>query len=458
MKPTGVQTLAKWGDGEIIGNSARVVRGVRIDSREAIIGDMFVCIIGEKNNGHKFIEYAYDNGCRCFLVSQDVKPLEDATYIKVKDTYQAFLTMSEEYLKQFRIRKIAVTGSVGKTTTKMLTATVFGSRFNTITTKKNLNTDLGLALTCFDVDDRTEAAVFEMGMDKPGEIAGYVSRVKPELGIITNVGISHLERLGTRDAIADAKLEIVNEFDETNILVVNSASDYLKTKQEIRDRAKNKAQFRIVSVGQDLEITDIKSKLGGITFKLNDVDFDLPLIGEHNAIDAALAAAAGMQFGISLEKAAKALKDVEATEKRLNVENFSDIILIDDSYNASPDSVKAGIAAIASVKARRRIVVLGDMLEFGSESENGHISVGECVAKSNMDILIAVGENKELYKKGLESVENTPCKFMEFETLEQAKYGVAKILRADDAVIVKGSNSTRVSEIAQFIREKYHDK
>ncbi|MDO5331570.1 MAG: UDP-N-acetylmuramoyl-tripeptide--D-alanyl-D-alanine ligase [Bacillota bacterium] len=457
MKPTSVHALAEWSNGTIIGSRVNVVMGVKIDSREATLGDMFVCVVGEKNNGHKFIQSAYNNGCRCFLISQDVNELKGASYIKVDDTVAAFCKMSEEYLKQFKIRKIAVTGSVGKTTTKMLTATVFASRYNTITTKKNLNTDLGLAMTCFDVDDKTEAAVFEMGMDKPGEIAGYVSRVKPELGIITNVGISHLERLGTRDAIADAKLEIVNEFDETNILVVNSSSDYLKTKQEIRDRATNKSQYRIVSVGQDLLITDIKNIEGGIMFKINDVDFEIPLIGEHNAIDAALAAAAGMQFGISLQKSASALKSVEATEKRLNVEKISDIILIDDSYNASPDSVKAGIAAIASVKARRRIVVLGDMLELGSESDNGHISVGECVGKSNIDILIAVGNNKGLYKKGLETIENTACKFMEFETLEDTKAGVLKILKADDAVIIKGSNSTKVSEIAQYIRENYHE-
>lgn len=456
MRPTSAKLLSQFCNGYIDGDE-RIVKGVKIDSREVKPDDMFVCIIGETNDGHRFIESAYDNGCRCFLVSKEIEKKEDATYIKVDDTVEAFCTMAEKYLQQFSVRRVAVTGSVGKTTTKMLTASVFGSRYKTICTKKNLNTDLGTALTCFDVDDTTEAVVFEMGMDQAGQIESYVSRVKPELAIITNVGISHLERLKTRDAIADAKLEIVSQFNDSNILVVNSESDYLKTKQEIRERAKNKSQFRIISVGQDITISNIKDSEYGIEFKINDVDFELPLLGKHNAIDAALACAAGMQFGISLEKAAIALKEVSATEKRLKVEKFSDIILIDDSYNASPDSVVAGIAAIASVKAKRRIVVLGDMLELGSEMEGGHISAGRCVGESEIDVFLAVGKNKNLYKKGLELSGNSACSFEGFDTLDEAKEKVLKLLMPGDAVIVKGSNSTKVSEIAQMIRENNHE-
>lgn len=454
MKPTNVNFLANACGGEIIGANNRKIFGVKIDSRESFTGDMFVCIVGENNDGHNYIQSAYENGCRTFLISEDIPTHNDATYIKVKDTYQAFCKMSEEYLKQFEIIKIGVTGSVGKTTTKMLTAAVMGSKYHTIATRKNLNTDLGLALTCFDVDDKTEVAVFEMGMDKPGEIAGYVKRVKPNIAIITNIGVSHLERLGTRDAIADAKLEIVNEFEDTNILIVNSESDYLKTKLEIRERAKNKANFTIISVGQDVKIDNIRNRDYGIKFSVNGTDVHLPLIGKHNAMDAALACAAGMQFGISLEGAAKALEQVKATDKRLKVENLSNIILIDDSYNASPDSVKAGIAAIEAVSARRKIVVLGDMLELGSETENGHIQVGACVSEARIDILVAVGRNKDLYKKGLESVPDNRCIFVGCLSLEEAKEKVLSSLQSGDAVLVKGSNSTKVSEIAQAIREK----
>jgi len=455
MKPISVEDIAKLCDGKVLGVRKQVITRICIDSRSCLPGDLFVCVVGEKDDGHRYIKDAYEKGVRVFMVSNIQFDFNDAAYIYVNNTTEALCKMGEMYLNQYKIRKIGVTGSVGKTTTKMLTAAVLSCKYNTIATRKNLNTDLGVAITCFDVNETTQAAVFEMGMDKPGEIAGYVSRIKPDVAIITNVGISHLEKLGTRDAIADAKMEITSEFTDTNVLIVNSESDYLKTKKEIRERSKNKSNFVIISVGQDLVVSDIVEKgENGISFKINNVRFNLPLIGKHTAIDAALACAAGLQFGIPLEKAAKALAEVSATDKRLKVENISNIILIDDSYNASPDSVVAGIAAVAGVKARRKIVVLGDMLELGSESESGHIQVGQCVAESKIDMLIAFGANKDLYKKGLESVYNNRCSFLGFDKLEDAKNAVLSMVQAGDAVLVKGSNSTNVSEIAQAIREK----
>ncbi|MCQ2553304.1 MAG: UDP-N-acetylmuramoyl-tripeptide--D-alanyl-D-alanine ligase [Clostridia bacterium] len=368
MKPTSASDLAKLCNGKLIGNPDEMVSGMCLDSRECKPGDMYISIIGEKNDGHKFIQCAFDKGVRVFLISKESAVFDGASFILVDDAVRGFCDMGANYVKQFDVKKIAVTGSVGKTTTKMMTTAVFGAAFKTISSRKNYNSDLGVSLTCFDADETTEAIVFEMGMDDKGQIASYVARVKPELAIITNVGISHLERLGSRDNIASAKLEIVNEFNDDCKLVVNGSSDYLKTDEEIRSRATNKSNYKIVNVGRDVVISDLENKgAEGSSFKINDEEFQLPLIGEHNAIDAALACAAGMEFGISLKDAAAALKDVTATDKRLKVENIADIILIDDSYNASPDSVKAGIAAIVGLKAERRLLVLGNMLELGSE-------------------------------------------------------------------------------------------
>ncbi|MCQ2552207.1 MAG: UDP-N-acetylmuramoyl-tripeptide--D-alanyl-D-alanine ligase [Clostridia bacterium] len=459
MRPTGVKFLAAaCEDAIILGNPRRIVKDVKIDSRECKAGDMFVCIKGEKTDGHDYIIAAYNKGCRCFLVTKE-QNIYDATFIVVKDTVKAFCDMAAAYLNEFKLRKVAVTGSVGKTTTKMLTAAVLSSKFRTIATKKNLNTDLGIALTSFDADGSTQAVVFEMGMDKPGEIAGYVKRVHPEVAIITNVGISHLERLGTRDAIADAKLEIVSEFDASNVLIVNSSSDYLKTKEEIRTRAKNKEHFKIVGVGSDMMLENVRAQgTSGIEFNLNGVHFELPLIGEHNAVDAALAASCGIEYGIPLKKAADALRNVSATEKRLKLEDLSGIILIDDSYNASPDSVVAGIAAIGSITAQRKILVLGDMLELGSESVRGHNRVGEAAARLGVNMVVAYGDNKEEYLDGMRSVEGNRCAYMGLNTLDEVKEYVLKIIRKGDAVLVKGSNSTKISEVAELIRKTYHAK
>lgn len=455
MVATKLGFLAKACGGALTGDAQATVYDVKIDSRECLSGDLFVCVVGESKDGHDYINSAYERGCRCFLVSREIE-FEGASFIRVDDTKAAFTKMAEAYLNQFSLRKIAITGSVGKTTTKMLTAAVMQSKYNTISTQKNLNTDLGTCLTAFTVDEKTQAVVFEMGMDKSGEIAGYVSWIKPEVAVITNIGVSHLERLGSRDAIADAKLEIVNEFTDKNVLIVNGDSDYLRTRQEIRDRAKNKSKFQIVSIGKDIELSMIRNDgLDGISFRINDVPFKLPLLGEHNAVDAALAVACGTYYGIPLASAAKALENVIASEKRLQSEKLGGILLIDDSYNASPDSMMAGISALAAVRARRHILILGDMLELGYEDESGHIAVGRFAAENGIDILIAAGNKKDYYRQGISEAENSRCIFIALEDLDAVKNRVKELLRKDDAVLVKGSNSTGISEVAQFIRDNF---
>ena len=361
-------------------------------------------MIGEINNGHNYVKSAYDLGCRAFLVSQDIPELPGSVVIRVDDTMEGFKRMAEAYVAQFNVRKVGVTGSVGKTTTKMLTAAVASAKYKTVCSRKNLNTHLGVCLTCFLADETTQCIVFEMGMDHKGEIEEYVTWVKPEIAIITNVGVSHMERLGSRDAIADAKLEIVLPFTDECTLVVNSRSDYLKTEKEIRERALNKSNFKIVLVGQDIDYKDVKNKgENGIEFYVNNVKFELPLLGEHNALDACLAIAAGLQMGISLEEASAALKNVIATDRRLKAVKIGGIYLLDDS----PDSMKAGISALCGVDAKRRIAVLGDMLELGGADESGHTEVGRFAAESGVDMIIAVGSRKDLYFKGVREAGTT---------------------------------------------------
>ena len=453
MRPCSVRYLADACGGTVTGDSGYLVRDIKIDSRACGDGDLFVCVIGEINDGHNFVRSAYDNGCRAFLVSRDVELPEDAVLIHTDDTMQAFRHMAETYLAQFNVRKIGVTGSVGKTTTKMLTAAVASAKYRTICSQKNLNTHLGVCLTCFLADETTECVVFEMGMDHKGEIEEYIEWTKPEIAIITNIGISHMERLGSRDAIADAKLEIVLQFNDDCVLVVNSRSDYLKTEEEIRARALNKSNFKIVMLGRDIDFRDVRN-LGedGIEFYVGDVKVELPLLGEHNAIDACLAIAAGWQLGISTEEAAEALGKVTATERRLKAAKVGEVYLLDDSYNASPDSMKAGIAALCGVDAKRRIAVLGDMLELGGADEEGHTAVGEYAAEKGVDILIATGKRKEYYFKGVSRSGKTGTSTIGLEDLDSVKDMVLQILRPGDAVLVKGSNSTGLGQVAELIR------
>lgn len=457
-----IKFLAEACGGKIIGSENTFVTGVKIDSRECEAGDMFVCVIGEKNDGHRFAKSAYDLGCRTFLMSdpdaaKDTAALsEDVCICLAEDTQEAFRLMAKAYLDRINPIKIGVTGSVGKTTTKMLTAAVMSAKYNTICTRRNYNTQLGMCLTCFLADEQTRCIVFEMGMDRKNEIAEYVEWVRPDAAIITNVGISHMEKLGSRDAIADAKLEITGKFGKDSVLVVNSASDYLKTEEEIRERSLNKEPYKIVLAGKDICYTNLENNgTEGIRFKINGTDFSLPLLGEHNALDALLAVAMGLQWGIDEAAASGALAGVTQTERRMNVAEAGGILLLDDSYNASPDSMKAAISALSSVSAKRRIAVLSDMLELGDADFEGHLEVGRFAAENNVNILVAVGEKREYYFMGVSESKTSSCNVICLENIESAESIVMDLLKPGDAVLVKGSNSTGVYSIAKKIKESF---
>jgi len=455
MIQTKVKTLCDYCGGILKGNSENIVFDIKIDSREAKTGDMFVCIVGENTDGHKYWKSSYENGCRVFLMSneetaKDAENTGDASVIFVDNTIKAFESMATKYLDNYDILRVAVTGSVGKTTTKMLTAAVLSAKYNTICTQKNLNTDIGLCLTAFLADEQTQAIVFEMGMDARHQIDEYVSFIRPQIALITNVGISHLERLGTRDEIANAKLEITSCFDENCTLIVNKDSDYLKSEEEIRERCTNKSNFKIVFAGSE-SITDIKSGNDGVEFVFDGQAVKLPLLGEHNAVDGSLALSCAKVLGINLADAADRLAKVEATDRRLKVEELPNgVMLLDDSYNASPDSMRAGLKALRSVKSKRRIAVLAPMFELGSEEVEGHLQVGHAVGENKVNILIAIGDLAIYYVEGLNGYGTTNA--ISVEDNEAAMDILDQILKEGDAVLVKGSNGTKVSEVAEYLR------
>ncbi len=466
MKNTWINLLNIFCGGELLGNGKAYVSGVKIDSRLCGAGDLYVAIIGERNDGNRFAPGAYEGGCRAFLLSDReiaeklVSSDPEVSVILCDNTEDALQDMAEGYLAEFGGQRIAVTGSVGKTTTKQLVTAVLSRKYRMICTKKNLNTRIGLCLTVFDIEADTEGAVFEMGMDRKDEIKEYVSWVRPDLAVITNIGVSHLEKLGSRDAIADEKLNVVNGFGELNTLIYNQESDYLRTKEEIK--ARKPGDYDLISVGfkdADITVKDIVNYgEGGIGFTVEgnrQKEFcRLPLVGTHNAIDAALAAAVGLYYGVSLKEAAKAFASVSANDRRMHAESLGGVMLIDDSYNASPDSMKAGISALSGISAQRRIAVLSDMLEIGSAEEQGHVEAGRLAAELGIDVLIAAGKNRDLYRRGAEEA-GGKTEVVCLETPEEAKDALMNIIRKGDAVLVKGSNSTGISTAAEAVRNSF---
>lgn len=465
MRPTSVKFLAEACGGKLLGNTANTVCDVRIDSRELHSGEMFVAVVGDKNDGHNYLQGAYDLGCRVFLVSEEDKALTllekdpQVTLICAPDTAVAFKDMAKAYLEQFNVKKVAVTGSVGKTTTRILTAAVLSEKYKVVSAKKNLNTYLGIAMTAFLADETTEIVVFEMGMDRRHEIETYCDWVFPNTAVITNIGISHLEYLGTRDEIALEKLSITKPLKSDEYLVYQCDGDYLRDDAEMRKFAMGRdfKSFRVGDCGE-LSVTNVVDNVEqGIEFDLN---YDgrtqhcmLPIMGVHNAINASLAAAVGLVYGVSLEEAAAGFAKVESTYRRLDIQVRGGVTIIDDTYNASPLSVIAALDFFKKYNAKRKIVVLGIMRELGSETVKGHLQVGEYLATCGFDLLITIGEEGKYYVEKAKDDKN--LQIVSFEQPSMAEQFIYGQVKPSDAVLLKGSNITGVAEIAARMRQRY---
>ena len=464
MKPVSIDFLASAADVRVLGDRTRQVRGVQIDSREAGEGDLFVCVVGEINDGHDYAGGAYDNGCRVFLMSRQsaadgiLSRDPSVCVLMAGDTRIAFRDMAKAYLDQFDVKKLAITGSVGKTSTRTYAAAVIASRYPTESSQKNLNTHLGLCLTCFRAEENTRVMIFEMGMDRSGEIAEYVDWIRPDIAVITNIGITHLERLGSREAIADAKFEIVRHFGPNNLLIYNADSDYLNEEEIVR---RTGGHFRLFSVGTgencDLQLLNVNTeRAGGIRFTLRTkdiaLDYAMPVLGEHNAIDAALAVAAGLSLNVPMTQAVKALSEVKPNPRRMNAVKLGGVYVIDDTYNASPVSMIAALDVMDQIRAERKIAILADMLELGEMEKEGHLEVGKRIASSSLDVLFAIGPRAKAYADCASVNEN--IRIFYAETLEELEPSINRMLLTGDAVLIKGSNITGVAGLAQRIREK----
>jgi UDP-N-acetylmuramoyl-tripeptide--D-alanyl-D-alanine ligase len=464
MRPVSIDFLASAANARVLGNSNRTVKGVQIDSREAGEDDLFVCVIGDFKDGHDFADGAYENGCRIFLMSEqnaaDAILLRDPSVcvLMAEDTQIAFRDMAKAYLDQFDVKKLAITGSVGKTSTRTYTAAVISSRYPTQSSQKNLNTHLGLCLTCFRAEEDTRVMVFEMGMDRSGEIAEYVDWIRPDTAVITNIGITHLERLGSREAIADAKYEILNHFGPDNLLIYNADSDYLSEEEIVRRTGGNFRRFSVgTKDGVDLQLLNVNTeRAGGIRFTLKTkdiaLDYSMPVLGEHNAIDAALAVAAGLSLNVPMTQAVKALAEVKPNPRRMNAVKLGGVYVIDDTYNASPVSMIAALDVMDQIRAERKIAILADMLELGEMEKEGHLEVGRRIADSTIDVLFAIGTRAKTYADC--AAANERIKVYYAEDLAELEPAIQRMLLTGDAVLIKGSNITGVAELAQRIREK----
>ena len=449
MKTLTLSEAAKAVNGKLVGEGS--FTGVYTDSRKPVKNALFIALEGEKFDGHDFIKNAAEDGAAAVICRK--KTDVSVPVIYVEDTKKALLDLAAYYRSLFDCTVVGLTGSVGKTTTKEMTALVLASKYETVKTQGNLNNDIGMPMTLFNLEETTEAAVIEMGMNHKGEISTLTNVSKPDLAIITNIGVSHIENLGSRENILAAKLEILEGMKKGSALIINGDNDLLSTvKRDDYDIVlfgieNEKCQVRAT----DIEMGDTSSAFN-ILYNGEKYRCTVPVAGIHNIYDALSAFAAGVKAGIEPEKAASAIAQYVPAGMRQKTVVKNGITFIEDCYNASPDSVKAGLNTLSAMSSVRKIAVLGDMLELGDYSETAHRETGAFAAEKNVDALFTYGKaseftSDEAKKQNIKNVYH----FMEQNELAQV---LSDFIKNGDAVLFKASRGMKLENVIQFIYEK----
>ena len=399
------------------------IHAVVTDSRKVEPGCVFVCFPGERVDGHTFAAGAYRNGAAYIIANHPVDGVPEDRTVIVPDSARAMIRMASNYRMLFSPKMIGVTGSVGKTT------------------------DIGVPNTLFRLDNDTRYAVVEMGMDHLGEIERLTRCARPSAGIITMIGVSHLENLGTRENILKAKMEICAGLPDGAPLALNADNDLLPT-ASVPARLRP-VWFGIESETADVRAADIHTGTEGTTFTLVDKAYgsfavSIPTAGLHTVYDALAAYAAATRLGLDPARCAAALSHYQATGMRQHIVEKGGITFIEDCYNASPDSMKAALSVLKALPNARKIALLGDMLELGDASESGHRATGEWAADAGVSLLIAYGPNSAAM---VEAAKNRGIATVHCQTAAEVLQYLQQSVRPGDAVLAKASHAMKLDEI-----------
>lgn len=414
------------------------------DTRKIVPGCLFIALRGENFDGNLFAEKAIESGAFCAVTESD-RNLGDRQII-VENTRTALLKLAGYYRSLFNIPFVGVTGSVGKTTTKEMIHTVLSAKYKTLKNEGNLNNEIGVPLTLFNLDSSHEAAVIEMGMNNFGEISRITAAVRPDAAVISNIGVSHIENLGSREGILKAKLEILEGMKSDAPLIFNGDDDML-TKA---DTGEHPVTFYSIShsscafMAHNITSTGVETAFT-CSFPGGSVKVRLPFTGRHNISNALAAVAAGEKFGIPAAEGLEALKNYKTVGMRQKIESKYGITFIEDCYNASPDSQAAAMSVLGSMNCERKIAVVGDMLELGDYSETAHRLVGEYAAQNKIDILFTFGKFSRYAAQCAK--ENGVARVYSFDDKFELRDAVAGELKAGDAVLYKASRGMKLEEV-----------
>ena len=450
MEPLKLSRIATALNGEY--NTDTTVNAVCIDTRKITPGCLFICIKGARFDAHQFANEALEKGAAAVMIDRDITV--NGPFIRVADTTEALLNLGAYYRSLFNIPIVGLTGSVGKTTTKEFTYLVVSARYNAIKTLGNLNNNIGLPQMLLQMDSSTQAAVIEMGMNHFGEISLLSRATCPTVGVITNIGVSHIENLGSRDGILQAKLEICHGLKKGSPLILNGDDDKLSTVNDndykIYFFGINNGDFVAKNIVESADSTAFDIHYFG---KVQSVK--IPTIGIHNVYNALAAFAVGYVLNINPQDAADALADYVPSGMRQRIVQVGDITSIEDCYNASPDSMRAALRTLHDAAGNRKIAVLGDMLELGDYSRQAHSSVGDMVAENGIDYLFAYGSDARYYVEQAKAGGCSNAYF--FDDKSKLSKKLLEVSGPGDAVLFKGSRGMKLEEIMDTVYKEWEN-
>ena len=441
------------------------ITGISIDTRKISPGDLFFALLGENSDGHNYVAAAFEKGAVAAVVSRKSEGVE-GVQIVVSDTLLALGKLAKAYRQLFDIELVAITGSVGKTSTKEMLAAVLRTKYRTLASEKNYNNEIGVPLTLFQLTTAHEAVVIEMGMRGAGQIAYLAEIASPTVGIITNIGFAHMELLGSREAIAAAKGELLSYLPHAGCAIL-PAGEFRQTL-----RAGVPAGCKVMYVGNNLEESEI---LDGESIRAGEQEYSddgaprfsieignerhqvaLKVAGEHHAINSCFVLAAAKYLQVPIPQAISALEDWTGAEGRMVVKHSAEgMTILDDCYNAGLESMSAALSTLSTLSKRRSVAVLGDMKELGDHWKEIHGFVGQAVVAAKVTLLITVGGlateiAQSVRQESLNSGVKNPF-IVSYPDSETAAREIGKYVNSDDTVLVKGSRAMHMEKIVAVL-------
>lgn len=458
MLKLSLDEIVKATKGKLLLNNNKEVEYISTSSKDIKENTLFIPIKGEKYDGHDFLEDAYNNGCRMFLIDKNHDFCKKGiSLIEVDDTLLSLGSIGRFYLDKFDIDLIGVTGSVGKTSTRDIIYSVLNEKYKTLKNELNYNNEIGIPKTLFNLDYSYEKAVIEMGIDKKGDISYFKTIAPLKVAVISNIGLSHIANFENQEGIFHAKMEIAEHFNKENTLIVNGDDKFLKT---LKDK---ELSYNLLTYGFDEDNTiycvSYEIVNGKINFKVNFknkiYDYTIPSIAKHNIYNAMAAILIGNLYNLTYEEIKKGLESVSFTEGRLTIINKKDITIINDCYNASLDSIKSALNVLSTFKTRK-VAILGDVLETGSYEEEIHKNIGKSII-GNTDILILVGDSiKYTYDEVIKNNFNKDNIYV-FNTYEDVIKNIDNIIKKGDTILLKASHGIKLSNVVEYLDKTYEN-